>query len=67
MIKMYLNYGLNILIIKIKLVLSFFNFNRFIKINIFWFFCLFFILGWFIRNWLLKDVFLNFYLSDVIF
>lgn len=37
-IKMHLNYGLNILIIKTKLVLSSSNFNRFIKINTLWLF-----------------------------
>lgn len=56
-IKMHLNYGLNILIIKTKLVLSSSNFNRFIKINTLWLFCLSFTSGWFIRNWSLKDVF----------
>lgn len=56
-IKMHLNYGLNILIIKTKFVLSSSNFNRFIKINTLWLFCLSFTSGWFIRNWSLKDVF----------
>lgn len=56
-IKMHLNYGLNILIIKTKLVLSSSNFNRFIKINTLWLFCLSFTSGWFIRNWSLRDVF----------
>lgn len=57
MIKMHLNYGLNILIIKTKLVSSSSNFNRFIKINTLRLFCLYFTSGWFIRNWSLKDVF----------
>lgn len=54
---MHVNYGLNILIIKTKFVLSSSNFNRFIKINTLWLFCLSFTSGWFIRNWSLKDVF----------
>lgn len=44
-IKMHLNYGLNILIIKTKFVLSSSNFNRFIKINTLWLFCFIFYIG----------------------